>query len=421
MVEGDAGRLRQIITNLCGNAVKFTQEGYVLVDVHGERIGADLAIRIAVSDTGIGIAPEKQAHIFDAFTQAESSTTRRFGGTGLGLTISRRLAEAMGGEISLVSTPGQGSTFTLTVRLPAVEAAAPAVGPSLPMLDGVRVLCIDDLAVNRSILGEQLRLWRALPVLAASAADGHAALQAAMAQGAPYDLIVTDFQMPGVDGLEFVRELKAEPALAAIPVVVLSSVDREDLARSFRELGVTHFLTKPTRSETLRRTFCEAISDQRLVEMRSLVEDARPVIAPVDTRGASAPVRVLVAEDNQVNRMVIASMLQSLGAHASFAENGAEALAAYRVGAFDVVLMDVSMPVVDGLVATSLIRQFEAATGRPQTPIIALTAHAMAGDRDRFLAAGMTDYLSKPVRKAELAVTLERNVDGLVGRLAASA
>lgn len=420
LVQGDAGRVRQIITNLCGNAIKFTDEGYVLVDVHGETVGGTLILRVAVSDTGIGISPAKQAQIFEAFTQAESSTTRRYGGTGLGLTISRRLARAMGGDITVISTEGQGSTFTLNLSLPVADqtAVTPAAAPPL---NGLRVLCIDDLAVNRSILGEQLRLWQALPVLAASADDGLAALAAARREGVPFDLIITDFQMPDVDGLTLVRRIKAEGAFGDLPIVVLSSVDREDLARQFRNLGVNHFLTKPTRSEAFRKSLCEAVADRRLADVQTLITDRRAAAPTPMAAHAPEGVRVLVAEDNQVNRMVISTMLQALDCTATFAENGAEAVAAYRVEAFDVVLMDVSMPIVDGIAATALIRQFEAATGRPATPIIALTAHAMAGDKERFLRAGMNDYLSKPVRRADLAAALERNVEGLGGRLAASA
>jgi two-component system sensor histidine kinase/response regulator len=399
-VRGDMGRIRQIITNLCGNAVKFTEEGYVLIDVSGTVTDGTLNAQIAVQDTGIGITQEHTSRIFDEFTQAESSTTRRFGGTGLGLTISRRLARAMGGDITVQSKLGEGSLFTVTLPLPLTTAQKPAP-VKLPTLDGRKILVIDDLAVNRAILSEQLRRWNADVMLVGSGPDGLAALREAHAEGRPFEVVLLDYQMPGMDGLMVAREIAAIPELEALETIVLSSVDHDHLARTFKETGVREFLTKPVRTAALARSIAAACAGGAPAAEAAPTPTEEAPVAPSDRR-------VLVAEDNEVNRLVISTILNAEGCQAVFAENGEIAVGLATEQVFDVILMDVSMPVMDGLEATRRIRAMEAKKRRAATPIIALTAHAMAGDRERFLSQGMTDYISKPIKRADIKALFER-------------
>ncbi|MEM9234006.1 MAG: response regulator, partial [Pseudomonadota bacterium] len=400
MVSGDMGRVRQIITNLCGNALKFTEKGHVLVDVSGERRDGIFYAEIAITDTGIGIPEEQLNRIFEEFTQAESSTTRRFGGTGLGLAISKRLATAMGGEISVTSKLGEGSTFTVSLPLMVAVTPVPVAQAQEASVRGRRILGVDDLVVNREIMAEQFRHWEADFALAESGEEALQRLEEAAAGNQPFDVVVLDFQMPRMDGVDVLERIRASDALKDTPVVMLSSVDRDDLARRARSLGVSTFLTKPSRNASLLRAVSRALP----LSEEDAVRQQAPVAEP-DTQAPelSGPrLNVLVAEDNQVNRMVIETMMLNTHCDLTFAENGQEAVDLYMSGTFDVVLMDVSMPVMDGVAATKAIRAHEATLVRSPVPVIALTAHAMPGDREKFLAAGMTAYLSKPIKQAEL-------------------
>jgi signal transduction histidine kinase/DNA-binding response OmpR family regulator len=399
---GDPSRLRQIMVNLIGNAVKFTETGEVVVRVDCERIESERAsVTLSVSDTGIGIPREKHATIFDAFTQADGSTTRRFGGTGLGLTISARLAELMGGSIRIESEPARGTQVYLT--LPFEIRATPPITPSrggLNDLQGLHVLVVDDNATNRRILEEILVTWGMQPTLVDGGLAAIAALDRALAAGKPFPLAIIDFQMPDIDGFGLAGRIKARPELGTTMIMMLSSVGHQGDGARCRELGISSYLTKPVRQSLLLEAMLSV-----------LATNARPVDHPiVVTRHtiseAHRSLRILVAEDNAVNRLLVTALLGKRGYTIVTAVNGREAVAAVREDVFDIVLMDVQMPEMDGLEATAAIRKLEAESGA-HVPIIALTAHAMKGDREICMAAGMDDYLSKPINPTQLFALIE--------------
>jgi PAS domain S-box-containing protein len=402
---GDTGRLGQILVNLVGNAIKFTERGEVAVRVDTESVTADrVTLRVAVQDTGIGIPAEKRRLIFDAFAQADASTTRRFGGTGLGLAISRRLVERMGGRIWVDSEPGRGSTFHFTLALERAKVPVPRrVAAPSRSLQGLPVLAADDNATNRRLLEATLTAWGVAPTIVE---DGRAAvveLERAHAAGRTFDLVLLDARMPDLDGFAVAERIRREPALAGVTVMLLTSdVMSGDLARC-RALGVARHLVKPfTPSELLNAV---------LLALGRSVEPATPLARAVQDASTTKRLHVLVAEDNAVNQRVIVRMLEKMGHIPILAYNGQEAVEAYESRPFDVVLMDVQMPVMDGLAATRAIRESEARNpGRRRLPIMALTAYAMRGDRERCLTAGMDDYLTKPVKPEELSAALNRLV-----------
>jgi signal transduction histidine kinase/DNA-binding response OmpR family regulator len=401
---GDGGRIRQIVTNLVGNAVKFTEKGYVLVDVSGALESGGAALRISVEDTGVGIEEGHIGRIFDAFQQADATTTRQYGGTGLGLSICRRLVEAMGGEIGVTSDPGAGSTFWFTLKLPAPDAAAPPARNAFEAY-GRRVLVVDDVEVNRRITSEQLAAWGFSPDAAASGREALERLRAAAAAGKPYELGILDFFMPEMDGEMLARAIRSDAALRKTPLLVLSSVDHKGGAAEFRALGVEGYLVKPVRSTLLLETIGDILSR----------EDARPE-APSSAAGrgvrSAAPqdarLRVLVAEDNEVNQLVLRHMLPASAFDVVMTGDGAEAVQAFRNDrdGFDVILMDVSMPVMDGYAATRAIREIEGVGAR--TPIVCLTAHVLAQDVEKSVEAGMDDFLAKPISQSRLHAVIER-------------
>ena len=397
-LEADGGRLRQALTNLVGNAVKFTHEGHVLVDVGGEMEDEAFRLRIEVQDTGIGIPPDKLDRIFSQFTQAEGTTTRKYGGTGLGLSITRSLIEAMGGEVGVRSELGAGSSFRFELPLPVVTLGKP-VRPVRPLPRGVRVLVVDDLEVNRTILTEQLSRWGLRPQAVESARAGLDALRRAAEAGSPFPLALIDFHMPVTDGARLVSEIRADPMVRDSPVLVLSSGSREETARAFESLEVEGVMNKPVRSAFLR----DALADVLLPAPDEPIEEHVQVIElQEETSVASPSIRLLLAEDNPVNRLIVEKMIDHDMYATEAVVDGRAAYEAVRAGRFDLVLMDISMPEMDGVEATKAIRAHEARYGLPETPIVALTAHAMQGDRERFLEAGMNDYLAKPVRKDAL-------------------
>ena len=402
-LRGDPARLRQILTNLVGNAVKFTETGEVLVRVVLHQATAEQAtIRFEVTDTGLGIAPDVAGRLFQPFTQADSSTTRRFGGTGLGLAISKQLSELMGGAIGLESEPGRGSTFWFTARLEVGEVAPSREAPPRAALDGMRALVVDDNATNRMILCRQLDAWG----MRVAEADGALAaldlLRTAAAAGRGYDMVLLDFQMPGVDGIELASAIRADAAIGDVRMAMLTSVGRRGEARRAEEAGISAFLTKPIKQSQLHD--CLALLaglDQRVAVDVPLI--TRHTVAEAESR---ARVRILVAEDTPVNQRVAVGILERLGYRADVASNGLEALEAIRGGRYDLVLMDCQMPEMDGFAATRAVRELDGAVGR--LPIVAMTANALAGDRERCLEAGMDDYVPKPVRADRLATVLER-------------
>jgi two-component system sensor histidine kinase/response regulator len=410
---GDTGRIGQILVNLVGNAIKFTERGEVAVRVDAEAVTAQtVTLRVSVQDTGIGIAAEKSRLIFDAFAQADASTTRRFGGTGLGLAICRRLVERMGGRIWLDSELGRGSTFHFTLVLERAPAPVPRrVAAPSHSLQGLPVLAADDNATNRRLLEAMLSSWGVAPTIVENGRAALTALERARAEGRKFQLVLLDARMPDLDGFAVAERIRREPALAGVTMMLLTSdVMSGDLARC-RTLGVARHLVKPfTPSELLNAI---------LLALGQSIEMASPAAAPRETAGRR--LHVLVAEDNAVNQRVIVRLLEKMGHIPIVAYNGQEALDAYESRPFDVVLMDVQMPVMDGLTATRMIRESEARhPGRRRLPIMALTAYAMRGDRERCLAAGMDEYLTKPVKPEELSAALNRLVEAVASTEAAA-
>lgn len=402
-VQGDAGRLRQVLTNLVGNALRFTHVGEVSVRVAPVALdAARVTLRFVVHDTGIGIPKAKLPLIFEKFTQVDTSTTRRYGGTGLGLAIAKRLVELMGGEIGVESEEGQGSTFWFEVTLPR-QARSEERQPALPVdLRGVRVLVVDDNATNREILCAQLAAWGMAPV---AAADGAATLrlldQAAAGHALPR-LAILDMQMPGMDGAMLGAALCQDARFATLPLIMMSSMGVDSDAQRLQRLGFAAYLVKPVRQSELLATL-QRVLNQLTAAPGAASNGRRPI--PRLTR---SDVRVLVAEDNAVNQQVALGVLRRMGAHADAVASGGEAIEALRQAPYDIVLMDVQMPEMDGLEATQHIRQEEAEANKPHIPIIAMTAHALQSDRDRCLAAGMDDYVAKPVNPHELYTVLEK-------------
>ena len=395
---GDPRRLRQVVINLVGNAVKFTEEGEVEVGIAVEEALPDaVCLRLWVRDTGIGIAPEKQARIFDSFSQVDESTSRRFGGSGLGLAISQQLVELMGGRIWVESEEGKGSTFYCTVRL---GLGTPKTKRTdLVSLRGIKVLVVDDHATNRRILEEVLKSWAMEVELVESGSAAIAALEAAT-QASAFDLVLMDLMMPEMDGLETVARIRENAAFAQVPVLLLSSADRAGYSTRSRSLGIAHNLLKPVKQSDLLEAIGAAVA------VAPSVETSRRDEAPMDEPVVVERCRVLLAEDGVINQQVAVRLLEERGHSVEVVNNGRAAVERVAEQPFDVVLMDVQMPEMDGIEATAAIRRAEAQTGG-HIPIVAMTAHAMKGDRDRFLAAGMDGYVAKPVRPHELYAAVE--------------
>jgi CheY-like chemotaxis protein len=403
---GDLGRLRQVLVNLVANAIKFTEKGEVIVDVGEEsRTDKEIVLRFTVRDTGIGIPPAKLESIFNAFVQADGSTTRRFGGTGLGLAISRQLVEMMGGRIWVESELGKGSAFHFTVRLGIEKRPrkrTPAVEPKA--LRDLPVLIVDDNATNRTILKEMVCGWSMVP---SAVADGRSALELVRSRTkaeAPFKLLIVDLNMPGIDGFAFVEEVRRDPSLGPVTVIMLTSADRRgDLARS-ADLSISAYLVKPVKPSDLFDAIIQTLG-------APIGEDK---VAPLTSRTIPTgrrSLRILLAEDNPINQKVAVHLLERQGHRVTTANDGRKAVEAARKGGFDLILMDVQMPTLDGLEATGVLRAAER-RGRPRVPIVAMTAHAMKGDRERCLEAGMDDYVAKPIKPEELFKVIDRVTAG---------
>jgi two-component system, sensor histidine kinase and response regulator len=400
---GDPMRLRQVLINLTANAIKFTERGEVVVNVSSQSIddgGSELHFR--VSDTGIGIPPEKQAAIFEAFSQADGSTTRTYGGTGLGLSIASQLIQKMQGKIWIESKVGKGTVFHFTARL----GVQSTVSPSRPTadrrdLEGLRALVVDDNAVNRRILREMLTNWRMNPTLVESGQAGLEEMLRAVKADSAYQLVILDAMMPEMDGFALAKKIHDQPELADATVMMLSSTMPAGSAARCGALGIAGLLTKPVTQSELLDAILTAISGRTENPITRNIDPP-----PAETGVADSQLRILVAEDNLINRAVAAGILEKAGHVLVHTANGREAVEAFREGPFDLILMDVQMPEMDGFEATRQIRELEKTTGG-HTKIVAMTAHAMAGDRERCLAAGMDDYVSKPLRKEDLLRALE--------------
>ena len=433
-IVGDVGRIRQIVTNLMGNAVKFTESGHVLVDVTGQ---VDMSSGVAslmfkITDTGIGIPPEKLKLVFEKFSQVDTSSTRRHEGTGLGLAISTKLVALMDGEMGASSEPGKGSTFWFTIAVPVHGATVRK--KVLPFdVDGARVLIIDDNPVNRSILLEQMRSWHFDACAATAGREGIAVLSQAKSLGLEVDVLILDYHMPEMNGADVARAIRNDTALAGMPIILLTSVDTAMQGAEFDGVTINAHLMKPARSSLLFDTIVNVIRETRssqhesgtLPAPKSLGElgermsgaKALPTPAPTSVRATapaqasvpaadadtlvqaatSARLDILVAEDNAVNQIVFTQILEGLSYRYEIDDNGRKALESMKANRPAIILMDVSMPEMNGMEATIAIREFEAANRLARTPIIGVTAHALKGDRDRCLESGMDDYLSKPI------------------------
>ena len=400
----DPTRLRQIVFNLVGNSIKFTDRGEVSAQVSVESSDADSAtLHFAVADTGIGIPPEKRRVIFEAFAQADNSTSRRYGGTGLGLTISSMLVAMMGGRMWVESEVGQGSTFHFTLKLRRGNNAAIAGALLTPdVLQGVAVLVVDDNSTNRQMLNELLKYWGMKPTLAENGKRGMGILEQTSAAGATFPLILLDSCMPDMDGFTFAKHVKSDPRFKGAIIMMLTSAGQRGDAARCRELRISAYLVKPLQQTELLEAILTVLGhkpeapDQRptLVTRHSLREDRRHL-------------RILLAEDNPVNQMVAVRLLEKMGHTVMVVANGRDAVLMSAEQEFGLVLMDVQMPEMDGFEATRAIREREATTHK-HIPILAMTAHAMKGDRERCLAVGMDGYIAKPISPAELLAEIER-------------
>ncbi|MDZ7261602.1 MAG: response regulator, partial [candidate division KSB1 bacterium] len=388
-LRGDPGRLRQIIVNLVGNAIKFTEKGEVVIRAElDQETETQVTVRFSVTDTGIGIPEDKQAVIFESFTQVNGSITRKYGGTGLGLAISKQLVKLMGGQIGVESTPGKGSRFWFTAVFEKQATVLPLVTPDIA---GMRVLAVDDNATNRIILYQYLVSWGCRAEVVASGAQ---ALESLREATEPYHLVLLDVQMPDMDGFQVAQLIKSDPQLSHLPIVMLTSMGARGDAQRCKEIGIEGYLTRPIKQSQLYQTIVTVMgyaqkktSEKKLVTLHTIAESQRRL-------------HILLAEDNPVNQKVARRILEKAGHTVEVVNNGRLAVEALEQKEYDLVLMDVQMPEMDGFEATRLIRQKEGA--QRHTPIIAMTAHAMKGDRERCLEAGMDAYISKPLQPQEL-------------------
>ena len=418
---GDVGRLRQIMTNLVGNALKFTHFGHVLIDVSGQKKGESVDLVIRVEDTGIGIPEDQVGNVFQKFNQADSTTTREYEGTGLGLTISATLVQLMGGHIGVTSVVDKGSVFTIKLRLPRHQDLEPVKKIPVEII-GANVLVVDDNAVNRNILTEQLKYWKCRSVAVESGAKALAVLENAKSKGIKIDLIITDYHMPGMNGADLFLKIKRREATANIPVIMLTSLNEDRMTQEMIKQGIASVLTKPARSSLLLDTLTTCIFEANRVAanpVKSITNLSQGGVAPI-TEALPSPRRssprdierrikprpeaksasgldVLIAEDNETNQVYIKYVMEELGLSFKIVPNGRAAIDYWRSENPSVILMDISMPELNGYQATKLIREDEMRFGKPHTPIIAVTAHTLSGDEDRCREAGMDDYLSKPV------------------------
>jgi len=399
-LQGDPYRLRQVLTNLIGNALKFTERGEVVVRVQLEQQADQRVVLVfSVKDSGIGIPQDKQQKIFDAFTQADGSTTRAYGGTGLGLAICTQLVRMMGGAIGVQSQPGQGSVFSFTAAFELAQEISPLHRADRSDLASLEVLVVDDNRTNLRILSEMFANWGMRPTAVESAAEALRVCRRAVVAGQPFRIAVLDAQMPEMDGFGLGAEMRRRKELNDCVLIMLSSIGVAGAASRCRELGFQGYLSKPVKQSELLDLVLSLLGSSR-------TPVPAPAAAPAPSTTAARSLRVLVAEDNAVNQLLVLRILEKRGHQALLAGNGVAALEILDREHCDVVLMDVQMPELGGLEAARVVRERELKTGK-RVPIIALTAHAMKGDRERCLAAGMDGYLSKPIQRSELIEMVE--------------
>ncbi|MGI4791370.1 MAG: response regulator [Janthinobacterium lividum] len=405
---GDPGRLRQILVNLAGNAIKFTETGEVVISVDvTSRTAETIDLHFAVRDTGIGIPPDRQQKIFEAFSQADSSTTRKYGGTGLGLSISTRLVALMGGRIWIESKVGQGSTFHFTVQMEIGQAPARPTLTSISLM-GLRVLVVDDNATNRRILEEVLTRWEMVPTLTENGPDALTAMTQAASENQPFSLILLDAMMPEMDGFMLAERIGQQPALAQSVLMMLSSADKPGDAAHCRQMGLSAYLSKPFKQSELLDMIVTTLDKNSLPSLHSDLPESHAIEATGGRR-----LRLLLAEDNAVNQRLAVRLLEKQGHQVTVAANGRRAVEAWQESEtknspFDLILMDIQMPEMDGFEATYAIREQQA--GKSHIPIVAMTAHAMTGDKERCLEVGMDDYLAKPLQVGKMLETIDRLV-----------
>jgi two-component system sensor histidine kinase/response regulator len=413
-MRGDPGRLRQILTNLIGNALKFTSQGEVIVRVSQEsETETHVSVRFEVEDSGIGISLEAQKRLFQSFSQADNSTTRNYGGTGLGLAIAKQLVTIMEGEIGVRSEPGKGSTFWFTVQLIKQSGKIETLPAPIPERAQMRVLVVDDHYMNRQILRDLVAAWKMQVGIAASGAEALAGLRTALAEGQPYEIALIDLQMPIMDGFTLAASIKVDPALAGTRLIALSSLGQAISCAELKQRGIEAYLVKPVKQSRLLACLMSQLPKVETNGAAGALSPAAPSRDSCEIEPEFMQTRLLLAEDNVINQKVTLAQLRKLRYRADAVANGREVLEALQRIPYEVVLMDCQMPEMDGYAAARAIRQRESRTDSPcpwKSPvhIIALTAHAMEGEREKCLAAGMNDYLRKPTRPAELQASLER-------------
>ena len=412
-LRGDPGRLRQVLTNLIGNAVKFTGHGEVIVRARQvEETFTDVLVRFEIADTGIGIAPETQSKLFNAFIQADGSMTRKYGGTGLGLAICQQLVKQMGGEVGVTSDPGKGSTFFFTARFRKQNAGRTEARERSAVLADRRVLVVDDNEASRKSLQHTLASWGLDQRLAPTGEEALALLRGEAGRGKPFDVVLIDVQMPVMDGLMLARAIKSDTRIAQTRLVMMTTLDRSNDLESFRDVGIDDYVSKPIRQRPLQHTLEKLIATPeapRAMSSGLIAVERAPATKPVVAHASeAAALRILIAEDNPVNQKVALHQLKKLGFAADAVDNGIEVLEALSRKSYDVIFMDCQMPVLDGYAATGAIRRREGS--ERHTWIVATTAHSLEGDREKCLASGMDDYVSKPIKLSDLQAAIERAV-----------
>jgi CheY-like chemotaxis protein/HPt (histidine-containing phosphotransfer) domain-containing protein len=411
---GDPLRLGQILINLANNAVKFTEQGEIVVSTELLKKNEDrVSLKFTVSDTGIGLTEEQAARLFQSFSQADTSTTRKFGGTGLGLAISKRLVEMMDGEIWVESEPGQGSSFSFTATFGLGKEKAKRRFATSPEMRGMKVLVVDDNSTSREIFEDMLESFSFDVALAASGKEGLVEIEKAP-EGKPFELVIMDWKMPGMDGIETARRIKEHPSLKHIPAIIMATAyGREDVMRRAEQLGLDGFLLKPVSPSVLFDAIMQAFGKEISETSRAARIKERETETLQNIRGA----RILLVEDNEINQQVAREILEGAGLNVTVADNGQEAVNAVQKENYDAVLMDVQMPVMDGYTATRKIREWETEVRKEgsalssqssELPIIAMTAHAMAGDEEKSLAAGMNGHVTKPIDPDQLFAALQK-------------